>query len=761
MASPGAYASPLRENQVGLFGDGANQPPTPPTNVRVLIAQKEKVRDEMMNAMRSAPMCFRDTSVWCRTKRKDTHVTSINVSLTPPCTPPLQISTSQELVALSEQRLNQLNARAVDIEERLKGKEVELAQTRTQFQQLTADFRYNLKLLEDRDAELERLDGTVAVHRAACDKAEQNLAHARSLVNEKDSELRRQKSRVGELEAYHAEKVERLRKQTDEARYTRDDQLQRQKDDFANLERQLVRQVEEQKAAIELERKELIEKNEKLVAEKIQETEVPVNNLRRELSDEKAQTLAIAAELEAWRTREENTRKELAKSEAAKRAAEANAIEVYEKLSETEAHVGVLRDEVAELRAFKELAPEQATEQVQAAIREFETQAFARRDEEFKNRETETDRLRAKIKMLEQALEKEKKNKNNKKPASSSRVSKETKKQSEDESEDDADRDTRGTQGVHSSSSKKNVRKKGSVSKTPRRVTIREASSDDDDVASSSQSSDSGSQSESDESQKRKSKSKKKHGKRRSGAARSDDLGYSPNPIMSPTPNELTAPPSIGKEKPDAVLAASAAAAAIAEMEHKIKVRDLRRRGDDLHNVSISSSQVERMWSALPPRVPQISSNHMLSKEDIEIAAMRAVEAALSRSGLSGSDNPVRVELKVNGEEAEEVDPENVSPRTKLKNAKKVVEASSSMAVLVRKTVRKKKATKPRLPLVSTSKVSSPVHGTFGKKKKNPSSLAATEAREVRLLNELEGKVAALSGGRIRSGRSTIRKALR
>ena len=43
MASPGAYASPLRENQVGLFGDGVAQPPTPNTNVRVLIAQKEKV----------------------------------------------------------------------------------------------------------------------------------------------------------------------------------------------------------------------------------------------------------------------------------------------------------------------------------------------------------------------------------------------------------------------------------------------------------------------------------------------------------------------------------------------------------------------------------------------------------------------------------------------------------------------------------------------------------------------------------------------
>ena len=78
-------------------------------------------------------------------------------------------------MALSEQRLSQLNARAADIEERLRGKETELAQTRAQFQQLTADFRYNLKLLEDRDAELERLDGAVVTHRAAAEKAEQAL----------------------------------------------------------------------------------------------------------------------------------------------------------------------------------------------------------------------------------------------------------------------------------------------------------------------------------------------------------------------------------------------------------------------------------------------------------------------------------------------------------------------------------------------------------------------------------------------------------
>ena len=59
------------------------------------------------------------------------------------------------------------------------------------------------------------------------------------------------------------------------------------------------------------------------------------------------------------------------------------------------------------------------------------------------------------------------------------------------------------------------------------------------------------------------------------------------------------------------------------------------------------------------------------------------------------------------------------------------------------------------------SQASSPTNGTFGAKKRAPSSLAAVEAREARLLAELEGKVAALSSGRIRTGRSAVRKALR
>ena len=640
-------------------------------------------------------------------------------------------------MALSEQRLSQLNARAADIEERLRGKETELAQTRAQFQQLTADFRYNLKLLEDRDAELERLDGAVVTHRAAAEKAEQALAAARATVNEKDAELRRQKARVGELEAYHAEKVDRLRKQTDEARYTRDDALQRQKDDFANLERALVRQLEEQKSLLETERREAIEETERLRLRQSTELTVPLNDLRRELSDEKAQTLALAAELEAWRLREENTRGELSRSETKRRAAEQNAVAVYEKLAETENTVGVLRAEVAELRAFKDLAPEEMERKALEARRDAETEARSQRDEEFKTREREADRLRARVETLEEALR------------SSRRREKKGGEINPEEDRRERRRSTSPSPPRRQGSASKGSSRGGSSGRRGareqgRRVTIRTDSPSD---GSATDASSSDAESESD--------SPPRSRRSRGGGDKSS-----------------SAPPSIGKEKPEAVAAANAAAAAIAEMTHRTRVRDLARRGDDPNAVP-SSSQIERMWSALPPRAPA-AAHVAISRAEIEKAAAAAVEAALASRMLAPSVEAVAGASAEAVPDAAAAAADETSPCTKLANAKRAVEVSSASAVkAARKGTsagkKKRASAKPRPRDVfsgfrpSAFSQSSPTNGTFGKKKraKAPSSLAAVEAREARLLAELEGKVAALSSGRVRSGRSAIRKALR
>jgi hypothetical protein len=184
---------------------------------------------------------------------------------------------------------------------------------------------------------------------------------------------------------------------------------------------------------------------------------------------------------------------------------------------------------------------------------------------------------------------------------------------------------------------------------------------------------------------------------------------------------------------------------------------------------------VEREWSALPPRAPA-PAHVAVSRAEIEKAAAAAVEAALA--SRMHSPRALEADAAANaapdaGADADaDADADETSPGTKLANAKRAVEVSSASAVKAARKVtsagKKKRArAKPRPPAFpgfrpsAFSQASSPTNGTFGAKKRAPSSLAAVEAREARLLAELEGKVAALSSGRIRTGRSAVRKALR
>ena len=205
-------------------------------------------------------------------------------------------------------------------------------------------------------------------------------------------------------------------------------------------------------------------------------------------------------------------------------------------------------------------------------------------------------------------------------------------------------------------------------------------------------------------------------------------------------------------------------------MEHKTRVRDLARRGDK-PDAAASSSQVERVWSALPPRAPA-PAHVAVSRAEIEKAAAAAVEAALASRMHAPRALEADAAANAAPDAGADADADETSPGTKLANAKRAVEVSSASAVKAARKVtsagKKKRArAKPRPPAFpgfrpsAFSQASSPTNGTFGAKKRAPSSLAAVEAREARLLAELEGKVAALSSGRIRTGRSAVRKALR
>ena len=307
-------------------------------------------------------------------------------------------------MALSEQRMNQINKRTHDVEERLSVREQELAKTKQQFAQLTQDFRYNLKLLEDRDAELERLDASIVTHRAAAEKADNALQQQKNLVTEREAEVRREKSRIAELEAYYKEKVERLAKQTDDARNSKDEELQKQKDDFLVLERQLVRQLEEQKTLLEAQRADMHAQVAERGKRAEEEAKEPIALLQAELHQEKAQSLALAGELEAAQGVNQGFKDEIQAAVDDKREAEREAADCRERVVAVEELLESMRGELDAVKEFN--ATEKAAE-VEADAEAINAQKEKERTlaTTVQDQKDEIAELSKKVKELEASLE--------------------------------------------------------------------------------------------------------------------------------------------------------------------------------------------------------------------------------------------------------------------------------------------------------------------------------------------------------------------
>jgi hypothetical protein len=300
--------------------------------------------------------------------------------------------------------MNQINKRTHDVEERLSVREQELAKTKQQFAQLTQDFRYNLKLLEDRDAELERLDASIVTHRAAAEKSDNALQQQKNLVTEREAEVRREKSRIAELEAYYKEKVERLAKQTDDARNSKDEELQKQKDDFLVLERQLVRQLEEQKTLLEAQRADMHAQVAERGKRAEEEAKEPIALLQAELHQEKAQSLALAGELEAAQGVNQGFKDEIQAAVDDKREAEREAADCRERVVAVEELLESMRGELDAVKEFN--ATEKAAE-VEADAEAINAQKEKERTlaTTVQDQKDEIAELSKKVKELEASLE--------------------------------------------------------------------------------------------------------------------------------------------------------------------------------------------------------------------------------------------------------------------------------------------------------------------------------------------------------------------
>eukprot|EP00887_Chlorella_sp_A99_P007523 scaffold2.g7523.t1 len=124
----------------------------------------------------------------------------------------------------------------------LVAKDAEVTLLRQQLAQLTADFRYNLKLLEERDLELERTDSVLAGLRDAAAAKELALREAQGALAGAQAALRDREASLAALEERHRSALALCDHQVADARAARDEELAKYAAELAAVQGEAARQ---------------------------------------------------------------------------------------------------------------------------------------------------------------------------------------------------------------------------------------------------------------------------------------------------------------------------------------------------------------------------------------------------------------------------------------------------------------------------------------------------------------------------------------
>ena len=179
--------------------------------------------------------------------------------------PPLAFPTGSDaqnghlrgLILQKEKELHDINEYRIHTLENLVGdKEKDISEHKARLQKMKDDFCFNLKLLEERDAELERYDASFSSLKAVVRERDQELSELKIATAELQHNVKQEAARAAEAESYYQQKVAQLREEGEAGRWKRDDELRTQRDEFESLKRDFVRQVRELQDTLERERRE-------------------------------------------------------------------------------------------------------------------------------------------------------------------------------------------------------------------------------------------------------------------------------------------------------------------------------------------------------------------------------------------------------------------------------------------------------------------------------------------------------------------------
>ncbi|KAK3090504.1 hypothetical protein FSP39_012356 [Pinctada imbricata] len=222
----------------------------------------------------------------------------------------------KELAAQKEKEWKEVTeTRIQTLEAACEEKDRQLQEEKSKFFKLKEDFKYNLKLLEERDQELERYDATFADIRTQLNTKTSEISDLKIQLDDSKIAVNREMHAREELQMHYQHRLKEKQTDIDSYRSKKDAEFHEERKEFENFKRSLQRQLKEVEDELDTQKRELTMSFEDALKRREHEFRLQKDEMNAKVLEYELKAKLLAKELEIMKTSQQKNSEEFSSVE--------------------------------------------------------------------------------------------------------------------------------------------------------------------------------------------------------------------------------------------------------------------------------------------------------------------------------------------------------------------------------------------------------------------------------------------------------------
>ncbi|GFN86852.1 coiled-coil domain-containing protein 57-like [Plakobranchus ocellatus] len=200
-----------------------------------------------------------------------------------------------------------LESRIKALEEEKSEKEKELFEEKAKFHELKEHFKYNLKLLEDRDRELEKYDISFQELRASSSSKNAEISELKIRIDDLKNVINREEQAKDELQSNYQRRLKEKQAEVDAYKSSKDNEVQGEREEYEKFRRNLHKQLASVQNELETQKRELSSEFESALKKREHEFKIQKDELEAKVFECDLKAKLLEKELELTRDSNQKT----------------------------------------------------------------------------------------------------------------------------------------------------------------------------------------------------------------------------------------------------------------------------------------------------------------------------------------------------------------------------------------------------------------------------------------------------------------------